>query len=549
MIKSNDLTAKQIDSRFKHLKSGRSELDEVIKELSSLLYPYKGSKKSNMWDTTGSEACIKLSSLLSSLITPAGQRWHGLSEPYFSHQLDYLRGASDAKKIKEWCDAITDVLFSFRERSGSGFVSCLHAFYKSIVEVGTGCMYIEADVDNDGIEHGIRYIAVPLDSVYISVNHQNAVDSVYRKFKFTAEQIAHKWGEDALSSSMRASLEQKEDDKFNFIHAVYPKGIGRSKGFHSKFVCTDESRFLEEKELSTLPYAIGRYSVRADEIYGKSPAMEALPAIRRLNEIQTELAKFSILSIQPPYNAVANSLQTKFKQEPRAINYGAISKEGKELFKPVPVGNPIPYYQEIERIEKSIQNMFLLNLFQILDDKASRSAAESLEKTREKGAFVAPLLGGIQSEFIGMMIRRELDILDLQKQLPEFGDLRIQVLKVEYTSPLFKYQQAEVVASAFQGANNLIELAIKSGNPEIMDYLDFETFPAFTLYRSGCPAQLICDSKKVEEKRKERKNQMQQMMEREKENEQTKISNRIGEKVVQNEIKESVDHMRDSRNE
>lgn len=173
-------SAETIKTRIENLRSQRGELNAQMEELTSLLYPYKRSESSLMWDTTASEACIKLSSLLSSLITPPGQKWHGLAEPLFSHQAALHGGNAEAKRVRQWCDEVTDTLFSFRERSGSGFVGCLQSFYASIVEFGTGCFYIEADEDVRGVSEGIRYISVPLADVYFSVNHQNEVDSVYR---------------------------------------------------------------------------------------------------------------------------------------------------------------------------------------------------------------------------------------------------------------------------------------------------------------------------------------------------------------------------------
>ncbi|KQC48673.1 phage tail protein [Candidatus Liberibacter solanacearum] len=532
---------KKIETCFEDLKSQRSELNTRMEELTGLLYPYKQDSKSHMWDTTGSEACIKLSSLLSSLITPPGQKWHGLSEPFFRHQAFLYEEDAGAKRIREWCDQVTDVLFGFRERSRSGFVSCLQSFYTSIVEFGTGCFYIEADVDETGLEEGIRYIAVPLADVYLSVNHQNEVDSVYRTFEFTAEQIVGKWGEGVLSDRMKSSYEKKETDKFKIIHAVYPRSLAEkkkdkgNKNFHSQFVCIDENLFFEEKQIATLPYIVGRYRVRADEIYGKSPAMEALPAIRRLNEISNELAQYARLSLYPAYLAPSEAKQRDFEVKSRHINIGAMSRDGKALFQPLQVGNPLPFYDELKRIQGSIHSLFLLDLFQVLDDKASRSAAESMEKTREKGAFVGPLIGGLQSEFIGAMIKRELDILDAQHKLPELDDYDhspFHLLKVEYTSPLFKYQQAESVASVLQGTNTVLELGAKTGNSEPMDHIDIDKVSRFALWASGSPAHLIRDVDEVKQRRKEREDQIKVMQNKQVEDQQEQIGMEAGAKAV-----------------
>ncbi|WP_407043820.1 portal protein, partial [Candidatus Liberibacter solanacearum] len=217
------------------------------------------------------------------------------------------------------------------------------------------------------------------------------------------------------------------------------------------------------------------------------------------------------------------------------MNIGAISKDGKALFQPIQFGNPVPYHDELKRLKESIHSLFLLDLFQVLDDKASRSAAESMEKTREKGAFVGPLIGGLQSEFIGAMIKRELDILDSQGKLPEANDTdhpHVSVLKVEYTSPLFKYQQAESVSSVLQGTNTVLELGAKTGDPSCMDHIDIDKVSRFALWASGSPAQLIRDLDDVNEIRKARAEQMEEMQNRQEQQQQEQMGLEVGAKVA-----------------
>ncbi|MGZ9594994.1 MAG: portal protein [Candidatus Liberibacter asiaticus] len=547
----NQRSAKDIQDRFNYLKNQRGELNYWMEELTGFLYPYKNNAQLRMWDTTGSEACIKLSSLLSSLITPPGQKWHGLAESFSAYQAFLYKEDARSKKVREWCDQVTDTLFGFRERSRSGFVGCLQSFYTSVVEFGTGCFYMEADVDEKGLEEGIRYISVPLSNVYMSVNHQNVVDSVYREFTFTVDQIVSKWGDKVLSSKMKSALARNENERFTIIHAVYPKSLTEkkkdkgNKGFHSKFVSVDENRFFEEKQIATFPYIVGRYRVRADEIYGRSPAMEALPTIRRLNETVNELAQFGRLSLHPPTIAVSEAKQRNFDLKPGYMNIGALSREGRSLFQPVQFGNPLPYHEELNRLKESIRSLFLLDLFQVLDDKASRSAAESMEKTREKGAFVGPLIGGLQSEFIGAMISRELDILDSQGNLPECegaDNPPVSLLKVEYTSPLFKYQQAESVASALQGVNTVVELGVKTGDPSCMDHMDTDRVSRFSLWATNTPAVLIRDTAEVEDIRQQREVQRRVMEEQHLQQQLQQTSQDIGAKAAGRAMEKKLTH-------
>lgn len=117
-----------------------------------------------------------------------------LAEPDFFMQKDFERGEKEAKRVKQWLDDVTDTLFFYRERLGSGFEGSIQSLYTSVAEFGTGCLYIEDDGDYKGIKDGIRYIFVPLEDVWFGSNHQNEVDTVFREFEFTASQIVQKWG-------------------------------------------------------------------------------------------------------------------------------------------------------------------------------------------------------------------------------------------------------------------------------------------------------------------------------------------------------------------
>lgn len=79
MSTDNHTLIRECEKRFFALKEGLLfyyiQIDFLIKDLTRYIHPYDQSSITTMWDTTASTACIKFASLISSLITPAGQRW------------------------------------------------------------------------------------------------------------------------------------------------------------------------------------------------------------------------------------------------------------------------------------------------------------------------------------------------------------------------------------------------------------------------------------------------------------------------------------------
>lgn len=168
-------------------------------------------------------------------------------------------------------------------------------------------------------------------------------------------------------------------------------------------ICKDENRIMEEGQYRVMPYIIGRYEACPDKIYGFSPAIKALAAIRRLNELSGSLSQYAELTQHLPIGASSSMRGQPFSMKPKAINYGVLDRNGRSLFAPITVGNPAPSTYEIQRLEDQIRKIFMLDLFQVFADRASRSATESMEKTREKGVFISAIVGGLQAEFVGSM--------------------------------------------------------------------------------------------------------------------------------------------------
>lgn len=476
MISSDSNQAKDLIARYDELKSARSSMDKLYTTVEELLFPYnlEGTPERKMWDSTAVSACTKLASLLHNLITPFGQRWHRLlfkKKPGRDEQLPERK----QKEIDDWCDEVTSELFLRREKHSSGFNLCFKEFYLQVVRFGTGCFYVDAKRDRRGNGSGISYGSVPIQDIYLQADHANVIDTVYRKYTLTAPNIASKLGEDKLSDKMRADMSKDPLKLYEFIHAVYPKPLkdgeaGTMPAYHSKHICVEEERMMQEEFYRVMPYIIGRYETQANSVYGISPAMQALASIRRVNELSNFVSDHVERCFNPP--ALASAEQQRHvpvSNKSKAVNYGWVTKDGRPLIHYIPQHGYEQAHAEMQRVERQIREIFFLDLFQILEERASRSATASMEKTREKGAFMSSLIGCLQSEVISAMVKRELDILDDQNLLPshprDMGITSHAILDIVCTSPLYRYQQADGVEGKINGARYLMETSNITGDP------------------------------------------------------------------------------------
>lgn len=205
--------------------------------------------------------------------------------------------------------------------------------------------------------------------------------------------------------------------------------------------------------------------------------MLALPSIKVLNEQKKTLLKQGHRTVDPVLLVADDGVVDTFSLKPGAVNYGGVSADGRPLVHTLPTGN-LSLAQEMMDAERAVINdFFLITLFQILVDTPTMTATEVLERAREKGALLSPTMGRQQSEFLGPMIEREVDLLIAQGLLDPMPQALREAAgeyEVEYDSPLSRAQKAEEAAGLFRTVDWIREYVAVSGDPSPLDHIDWD---------------------------------------------------------------------------
>jgi hypothetical protein len=502
-----DGIAQQIVHRLGRLKSNRGNWESHWEEIAQRVLPshaqtFTGTtsagvkKNQELYDSTAAMACTKFAAAMESMLTPRNQRWHALTP------MD--KTLSRNRTARLWFEDANDVLFRYRYAPQANFASNQHEIYMGLGAFGTGCMYTDTLYDFHRRPIGTRYRAIHLGEVFFAENHQGIIDTALRPFKFTARQAAQKWGADKLHEKIRDALEKNPEQEFEFIHAVMPRedfAPGRLdvKGmpFASYFVCCSSKLVMEESGYHTFPYSISRYVVAPGEIYGRSPAMLALPDIKVLNEINKTTLKQGHRVVDPVLLAHDDGVLDSFSLKPGAINYGGVSADGRPLVHALPTGN-LSFAKDLTAEKReSINDAFLVTLFQILVDTPQMTATEVLERAREKGALLSPTMGRQQSEALGPMIHRELDILARAGLLPPMPPIVKQAMAeydVVYQSPLSRAQKAEEAAGTMRTIEFAVQAAANAQDPSILDPFDWDAIIPEVADINGMPTRFLRDA-------------------------------------------------------
>lgn len=476
-------------------------------------YNYPGEKKADRQvDATGMLALQRFAAICDSLLTPANMRWHalGTNNPYLNR----------SRRVALYFEQVTDILFQQRYSPSAAFMGNNHANYLSLGAFGTMAMFI--DELDDPIHHrrGIRYRAIPLGELFIYTNHQNQVCGFIRWFRLTAQQAYNMFGKDRFPEMLRPALEQQSQTMFDFLHHVGVRNDydqkridKKGKPYRSDYICMAGRCLVASGGYRSFPLAVGRYTQAPNEIYGRSPAMMVLPALKTLNLEKRTFLQQGHRAASPVLLINDDGLIDSVDLRPGAINKGGVSADGRPLVHVLPTGDIQVSKEMMDEERTLINDAFLVTLFQILTESPQMTATEVIERTNEKGILLAPTVGRQQAEYLGSMIEREIDVASYLKMLPPMPpELREAQgeYEVVYTSPLSRAMKAQEAAGFMRTVESAIQLVSATQDASIMDVFDFDVAMPAIAEIQAVPESWMADPKKIAQKRMDRAKAQQQ---------------------------------------
>lgn len=509
---------------FSQLTTWRNTFAGHWEEIAELIWPqqrntffyqnfnWPGLKKTDRQvDATGMLALQRFMAILDSLLTPRNMMWHMLGPEADDLQND--------RATKLWFEQTTKLLFKHRYAPIGNFPAQNQGVYQSLGAFGTGVMFVDKAVGGDGtLLPALRYKNLPLGEIFLRENHQGLIDGFIRWFKLTADQAYKQFG-DKIPEGMKAALEQKSQMPFNFLHRVCPRSdydpgdLGpRGKPFASYYVCIEGMCLLEEGGYNSFPIAASRYIQAPQEVYGRSPAMLVLPALKTLNAEKRTFLKQGHRAADPVLLTADDGI-VDFSMRPGALNKGGVNSDGRLLVQALPTGN-IQVTKEMMDEERALTNdAFLVSLFQILTESPAMTATEVIERVNEKGILLAPTVGRQQSEYLGPLIDREIDLLAEMNVLPPMPPQlaeRKGAYQTEYTSPLSRQQHAQEAAGIMRTLESTLTVVNATQDPSPLDVFEFDTIIPEIARIQGVPESWMASLAAIATKRKARSDAAQQ---------------------------------------
>ncbi len=509
---------KRYRQRLEALRSERSSWEAHWRELSEFILPRHsrylhetpndGRKRhSKIINGRATKAARILASGMMSGLTSPARPWFRLALPDAD--------LSEFGPVREWLDAVERRLATAFARSN--VYNVLHGCYLDLGVIGTAPFRLEPD-DEDGL----RAYGMPPGQYALANSARLAVDTAYRELSMTVGQLVEQFGLDACSPHVRNLHERRSFDAWvKVVHVVEPNrdmkpGRADADGMPWRSVwfeaSGDEGKFLRVSGAWENPVMAPRWDLAGEDVYGSSPAMDALGDIRALQLFERRKAQAADKLINPPMKGPASLQSQRASLLPGDVTY-LPDNAAQATFEPAMV---VPYQAvqvlelSIREHEQRIDSAFYADLWLALtaSDRRQITAREVAERHEEKMLQLGPVLERLQDELLDPLVDRAFGILLRSEQLPPPPEeIEGQDLRVEYVSILSQAQK--LIGTT--GVERLTGFAGQAAqiDPSVLDVLDGEQVLRGYADMLGTPAKMLRDAEEVAAMRAERQAQQQ----------------------------------------
>ena len=464
--------------REKDLRAARSSWEAHWQELGELLRteradftaePGPGERRTRrVFDGTPQQAARGLASALDGMLKGRQSQWF------------HLRPEGDAlaqdEAVRAWVRDIEGRMWRALYADRAHFAARSFETDLDLVVFGTGVFFTQ---ELPG--HGLHFRAFHLRDTLIAENDRGEIDTVLRSFRLTPRQAVQRFGAERVGARTRELLRDGSRRKLRFLHAVMPRqdwaalsGEPAALPVASAWIDADSQHLIGVGGYHEMPYAIPRWETVTGEVYGRSPAMLALPDVQTLNAISQTLLKAGQKAVDPPMLVAQEGLVSGVRLFPGGITYVDYSNVpgGHRPIDPLVGGANLPLGLEMENQRRDmVWAAFFRNVLQLPVAGPNMTATEVLERKAEFMRLIGPTFARLESDYVAPIVKRVFGLMFRAGALPPPPEnLRGRPVRFAFDSPVMRAQkQMEALATrgALEQAAPFLDL-----DPAAADHID-----------------------------------------------------------------------------
>ena len=520
------MDASNIVKRFDFLVSQRKTVEDVWDVINKLVVPFRGdffrdvsSEHAVTWrdnreifDSTAVDAAGTLAASIHGSLTSPAIRWFELA--FRSSVLN------DDKDARAWLEEAAHLCFLALQDSNFNLEA--NETYIDLVSYGTS-MIIEEVEEKNGKFQKLNFQSVPVEETWFEQDHTGQANRSYRRYMWTVDQIASKFGKENLPEAMQKQVgsPQSMDKKLKVILCIYPREdkkdadvskvlAPKERPWGMKYVLHKDSTELgEEGGYYENPAFIPRWRKTSKSMWGHGPAMIALPDILTINQLVELILKSTEKVVDPPTKVTERGLLSDLDLEPAGLTVVRTMDD----MQPYESGARFDVSQlQREQLKQSIRSIFYVDQLELKESPAM-TATEVQTRYELMQRLLGPTLGRLQSDYLDPLVQRTFNIL---YRAGQFGELPAAItdtgngeLDIIYTGPLVRAQRADIAQGVSRWVASLAELG--EIVPEVLDIPNWDAISKELGALEGVPAKLMNSDADIKIARKKKAKEQEAM--------------------------------------
>ena len=483
----------------------------------------RGHRRHNaIYDNTGTRAVRVLAAGLQSGMTSPARPWLRLATP------DPKLNGSHAVKV--WLDDVTRVMLAIFRKST--FYQALHQGYGELAVFGTDAMVFQDNFDN------VMHLGNLTAGEYcIATDWFGRVNTLVREFERPVAEVVQHFGYENCSTTVRSLYDHGTLGAWIPItHIIEPRADRDPRSKLAKDMPWRSVYFergagpeftLRDGGMREFRVVCSRWDVAGGDIYGNSPAMEALGDVKQLQQQQLRKGQGIDYMTRPALALPPSMKNSDADLLPGGQNY----TDGAEQVRPMWLPNLRLDHllEDMRDVRERVKASFYVDMFLMLSEmgEARMTATEVAERHQEKLLMLGPTSERQHDEKLTPVVELTFArMLDAGLVPPPPPELHGVDLNVEFVSTIAQAQREIGLNGVDRYVGNLGQIAAFA--PGVLDRFDADKWAEIYADRLGVDAELVVPSETVALIRKNRAQAQAQAAQTQQAEQQAKTMQALG---------------------
>ena len=423
------------------------------------------------------------------------------------------------KRAKEWLEECTSNINSTLNESAFGD-ECAKVFF-DLTTYGTGALLIEQKNPKPGEWEGLTTTAVGVKEIYFEPDEKDRPGHFYRLLNWPLSKIVDKFGLKALPENKRNAYAADPERRYELIFCIFRRQdiepnvqtiVPKERmPYGYKYLWRECGTPIgEEGGYYQMPAFLPRWRLKAESMWGWSPAMDAMGDVISCNELVRMDLRAREMAIDPPHVAEERSIIGELQAQPRGLTLMRDINRMRPLNTNINYGASI---QGISELQDRIREYFFVPQLELKISPAM-TATEVNVRYQKMQEFMSPTLGRIRADLLDPVVSMVFNTMMREGVLPPMPDeVAGAEWDVTYHGQVQRSLNAERAAAMQNYVMSLAQMA--EAFPSLRHVVNPVEFARELAVQADVPQSILRDEDEVRAAEQAEQEMQQRMMEAE----------------------------------